>query len=118
MAKICLNNVELEFDVFEAENAEKFQKETQKIIAAAEKAKGENDIGTAIREQCRAVFAFIDALFGKGVHKKIFGDSVNLRTCLEAYNTIISAITEEKDNFLNSVATPKNRTQRRAAGKK
>lgn len=118
MAKMCLNGMELEFDVFEAENAEKFQKETQEIIVAAEKAKGEKDIGTAIREQCKAVFAFIDALFGKDVHKKIFGDSVNLRTCLEAYNTIISAITEEKDGFLNSVAIPKNRAQRRTASKK
>lgn len=105
--KIDINGTKLEFDVFEASSAEKFQKETQKIIDAAEKNKGIKDFGKAIRLQCKSVFDFIDALFGEETHKKIFGESVNLRTCLEVYHKINNAILEDKKDIENMSAALK-----------
>lgn len=94
--KTSVNGVDLEFDIFEASNAEKYQKETQKIIETCEKLKGEQDFGKSIRGQCKAVFGFIDALFGEGKHNEIFGDSVNLKTCIKVYSEINAAIAKDR----------------------
>ncbi len=45
-----------------------------------------------IRAQCTAVFNFFDEVFGDGTAKKVFGKSVNLTTCLNAYEDIIKAV--------------------------
>ena len=45
-----------------------------------------------IRAQCTAVFNFFDEVFGDGTAKKVFGESVNLTTCLNAYEDIIKAV--------------------------
>lgn len=45
-----------------------------------------------IRAQCTAVFNFFDEVFGDGTAKKLFGESVNLTTCLIAYEDVIKAI--------------------------
>lgn len=99
MAKLTINDVELEFDVFEAENAEMYQKGLEKIIALSDKLKGEKDLSKAIRTQCKAVFEFIDSLFGSGTHNKIFGESVNLKACVQAFNDINKAISADKEEL-------------------
>ena len=45
-----------------------------------------------IRAQCTAVFNFFDEVFGDGTARKVFGESVNLTTCLNAYEDIIKAV--------------------------
>ena len=98
--KTIINGVELEFDVYEADNAELYQKETEKIIKVCEKLKGNDDLAKAIRVQCKAIFDFIDTLFGEGKHREIFGESVNLKTCAKAYADINAAIAKDKDEML------------------
>ncbi len=45
-----------------------------------------------IRAQCTAVFNFFNEVFGEGTDKKVFGESVNLTTCLNAYEDVIKAV--------------------------
>ena len=45
-----------------------------------------------IRAQCTAVFNFFDEVFGDSTAKKVFGESVNLTTCLNAYEDVIKAV--------------------------
>lgn len=98
--KTTINGIELEFDIYEADNAELFQKETEKVIKVSKKLKDNEDLAKAIRVQCKAVFDFIDALFGEGVHREIFGDSVNLKTCAKVYADINAAIVADKEEML------------------
>ena len=115
MAKFTVNNTELEFDIFELSNAELFENEVKKCIKTAETAKGNESISAVIKIQCKAVFDFIDALFGEGKHKEIFGESTNLRECITAFQTICNGINSDKAEFISPAP---NRKQRRAAAKK
>ena len=68
-----------------------------------------------IRRQCTAVFEFFDDVFGAGTAKTVFGDVVNLRTCIDAYEEAVNGIQNlDKDlgaYFRNKA--PGNRSQRR-----
>ncbi len=107
MAKMNINGVNLEFDVFELENARKYTEGLKKIEATAAKLNDNTDVLKAIETQCTVVFEFIDSLFGKDTHRELFGDSVNLKTCLKVFNDIvktISADTVEVSEFANSIS--------------
>lgn len=109
---ININGVELEFDVYEADNAELYQNETEKIIKICEKLKDNEDMAKAIRVQCKAIFDFVDALFGKDKHKELFGESVNLKTCAKVYADINSAIASDKEEMLE-ILGPLNITEKK-----
>lgn len=94
MATVKINDFSRDFDVFELRNARNYRDGLNAVSFALEEAKNEEDFVTAIEKQCYAVFAFIDLLFGEGTHKEIFGESVNLITCLTVYKSIVSQITE------------------------
>ena len=114
--KIMINNVSLEFDIFDADNADLFQAETEKVIKAAEISKQEKQLGNSIRIQCKSIFDFIDALFGAGVHNKIFGNEVNLREALSVYKQINNAVLKSKNELMSLTperASVPNRQQRR-----
>lgn len=118
MAKFTVKNIELEFDIFELEKAELFEKEAKIVIEKAKNAVSNTVITAAIKEQCYAVFDFIDALFGEGTHKKIFGESVNLRECTKVFQEICQNIEKDKQAFADETLALTNRQQRRAAAKK
>ena len=46
----------------------------------------------AVRFQCTLVFEFFDTVFGEGTAKKIFGDRVDLKTCIDAYSEAINGV--------------------------
>lgn len=45
-----------------------------------------------IRAQCTAIFNFFDNMFGDGTAKKVFGEKVNLITCVDAYDEVLTEI--------------------------
>lgn len=45
-----------------------------------------------IRAQCTAIFNFFDNIFGDGTAKKVFGEKVNLITCIDAYDEVLTEI--------------------------
>ena len=46
----------------------------------------------AVRIQCTLVFDFFDAVFGEGTAQKIFGEKVNLKTCIDAYEEAVNGV--------------------------
>lgn len=112
MAKFTINDVSLEFDVFELESAEKFQTGLMKIRNRSQELKSETDIVQSIKKQCTDIFDFIDTLFGEGTHKAIFGESINLRTCIRVFADIVGQISADKDTLL-PIATPTKSIQRK-----
>lgn len=80
---------ELNFDIFDADTAERYETATQAVEDATAKVEGER-LSASIRRQCEAVFAFFDALFGKGFHRELFGEKTNLIECLDAFAEFVS----------------------------
>lgn len=86
-----INNVELpDIDVSDALVMENYEAVHDKV---AEKMNNLDVNGKRrselIRIQCEAVFEFFEDVFGEGTAKKVFGESVNLTTCLNAYEAVV-----------------------------
>lgn len=97
---MIINNVELpDIDVSDALVMENYEAAHDKV---AEKMNNLDINGKRrselIRIQCEAVFEFFEDVFGEGAAKKVFGDSVNLTTCLNAYEAVVVEVNhlEEK----------------------
>lgn len=117
---MLINNVELpDIDVTDALVMENYEAAHDKV---AEKMNNLDVNGKRhselIRIQCEAVFEFFEDVFGEGTAKKVFGESVNLTTCLNAYEAVVDGV-----NALDKKAAEKikskfgNRQQRRNQNK-
>lgn len=112
-------DMELDFDIYEADTADEYEKAIKDLQKIAAKVPGES-LGNAIRRQCNAVFDFFDYLFGEGFHKEIFGKKTNLLECIEAFKEFNDIVNEQKKSLESRAqeisaqkATP-NRAMRRA----
>ncbi len=108
---MIINNVELpDIDVSDALVMENYEaahdKVAKKINNLDVNGKRRSEL---IRIQCEAVFEFFEDVFGEGTAKKVFGESVNLMTCINAYGEVVKAVNaadermarQIKGNFLN-----------------
>lgn len=91
---MLINNVELpDIDVSDALVMERYEAAHDKV---ADKMKNLTVAGKRrselIRIQCEAVFEFFEDVFGEGTAKKVFGESVNLMTCINAYEAVKNAV--------------------------
>ena len=74
-----------------------------------------------IRAQCTAVFNFFDEIFGDGTAKKVFGESVNLTICLNAYADVIKAVNalgSKLGNMYKGRANAMNRNNHKGKNRK
>lgn len=109
MAKFTIKNVELEFDIYDLENAEKYEAQVERMREVAEAAKGEKSLAKTIKTQCGAIFEFVDTLFGEGTANKLFGGKTNLVECANVYYKIIDEIGKSRSELSGL-----NRQQRRS----
>lgn len=91
---MVINNVEIpDIDVADARIMERYEAAHDKV---AEKMNGLDVTGKRrselIRIQCGAVFGFFEDVFGEGTAEKVFGESVNLTTCLNAYEAVVNEV--------------------------
>lgn len=117
---MIVNNVELpDLDVSDALVMENYEAAHDKV------AKKMNNLdingkrrSELIRIQCEAVFEFFEDVFGEGTAKKVFGESVNLTTCLNAYEAVVIEVNNlEKKVAGQYKAKFGNRQQRRIQNK-
>ena len=117
---MIINNVELpDIDVSDALVMENYEAAHDKV---AEKMNNLDINGKRhselIRIQCEAVFEFFEDVFGEGTAKKVFGESVNLTTCLNAYESVVVEVNNlEKKVAGHYKAKFGNRQQRRNQNK-
>lgn len=111
---MIINGVELEdLDIYDVEVAEKYEKVLENINKP-QKVEGLKT-SAVIRKQCEAIFNVFNELFGEGTDKKVFGDRVNIKICLEAFASLIDQIDSQKKELDNIVSKySPNRAQRRA----
>lgn len=96
---MIINGVELQdIDIYDLEVAEKFDKELKVVAGVGEKLEGLST-PEVIRTQCTAIFNFFNEIFGEGTDKKIFGDKVNLVTCLKALDEFITQVRDQKGHI-------------------
>ena len=123
---MIFKDMELDFDIFDAETADAYTEAIERTRAEAVKEPGES-LGDAIRRQCTAVFNFFDDLFGEDFHKELFGDKTNLMECIGTFREFVAAVDAQRaalDALMADVeadktakATAPNRAARRAAAK-
>lgn len=117
---MVVNNVALPgIDVSDALVMERYEAAHDKV---AEKMKSLDTNGKRrselIRIQCEAVFEFFEDVFGEGTAKKVFGESVNLTTCLNAYEEVVINVNKLEEKLAGQYKTKfGNRQQRRNQNK-
>lgn len=93
---MIVNGVELEnLDIFDVEVAEKYESELKKVQEKSSETNGKS-LSEGIKIQCNCIFDFFNRMFGEGTDKKVFGDKVNLLTCIKAFEEVISQVNEQK----------------------
>lgn len=110
-----INGVELEdLDIFDADVAEKYEKVLNETIVKFKDVKG-TLTSEIIREQCNIVFEIFNNLCGPGTDKKVFGEKVNLLTCMKAFEELVEHCNSQKSSMekMFNKYSP-NRAQRRS----
>ncbi len=110
--------VELEFDFFDADNLEVYERENAKVaedIKEPMQYEGKNT-ADVLRIQCRIVDNFFDALFGAGTAQKIFKGKANIRDHMKAFGIMAKGAMDARAelNEIEDKYTP-NRAERRQA---
>ena len=112
---MIINGVELEnIDMLDLEVVEKYEKALKSVEGISEIVQGMT-IAESIRTQCNAIFDVFNTLFGEGTDKKVFGDKVNLLTCLKAFEELVIQLNEtnkEVEKLANKYSP--NRATRRS----
>ena len=108
--------VELEYDFFDADQLEAYERETQKVADDIKEPTQYEGKSTAdsLRIQCRIVDNFFDALFGAGTAQKIFKGKANIRDHLEAFGIMAQGAKNARRELdeIEDKYTP-NRAERR-----
>lgn len=78
-------------DVADVLFMEKLERE-QDLVTKTTKSSAGKTRAQIMRTQCTAIFNFFDNMFGDGTSKNIFGEKVNLVTCVEAYEQVLTEI--------------------------
>ena len=92
-----INGVELEFDLLDADTAEKYD-ECMKDMKGIKDKVANMSVGESIRYQCTAVFNVFNDIFGEGTDKKIFGDKVHLGKCLDAFEILVTEANRQAED--------------------
>lgn len=112
---MIVNSVEMEnLELFEVEIAERYEKALKLLETTEIKTEGLT-MAQGIKVQCEIIFEFFDIMYGEGASKKIFGNKVNLVTCLNALGDFMTQINKNNTDTLNSINKKysSNRAKRR-----
>ncbi len=108
--------VELEYDFFDADQLEVYERENQKVASDINEPTQYEGKSTAdaLRIQCRIVDNFFDAIFGPGTAQKLFKGKANIRDHMEAFGIMTQGAMNARAEFdqIEDKYTP-NRAERR-----
>lgn len=117
MSFLNINGVELELDLFDADELEKYERLNKELVEKVSDKSRYDGMSTpdAFREQCRCIDELFDGLFGAGTAKKVFNGKMNIKQHLEAQVMLANeAVNAKKElNAIRNKYSPKNREQRR-----
>ncbi len=105
--------VKLEADLLNPKVARKYEEGIKKVAEVSSHAAESGSGPDWIEKDCNAVIRFLDEIFGPGSAKKVFGEEVDLLTCLDAFEEIV----ELYDNQINPVLAARANALKAKAGK-
>lgn len=111
---MIINGVELEdLDIYDLEVAERYEKALAKVRELSTKDNSKS-LSEGIKFQCNIIFDFFNTVFGEGTDKDIFGNKVNLMTCMKAFEEIVLKVNEQKKEIekLSNKYSPNRATRR------
>lgn len=79
------NGVQYEFDLMDAETADRYDKALKKLEEKEKRIRMSGILAETIKDTCDMVYGFFDDVFGDGSSDRIIGRNYNLRACSEAY---------------------------------
>ena len=112
---MIINNIEMiDLDIYDLEVAENYEKALKLLEGVEDRVKNKG-IAESIKTQCNTIFNFFNIMYGEGADKKIFGDKVNLVTCLDALGEFMEQFNTQGNNTFNSINNKysPNRAKRR-----
>lgn len=111
-----INGVELEFDILDADIAQRYSVAGEELQARLQELDFETlSNAEAIRQECLIVFDYFDEIFGEGTAKAIFKERTNLGKCLDAMDQLTENAAAQRKAFQEKMAKYKsNRAQRRS----
>lgn len=118
--KFKYNGAEYDFDVRDADDAEKFEAAINAMKEAEKEVPKTGKTSEIIRAQCKMLKDFFDCCLGAGAGVAICTDKSNISAHYAAYEHFLNYIKAQKDDILsakNTFAKYSNRQQRRAAAK-
>lgn len=118
--KFKYNGAEYDFDVRDADDAEKFEAAINVMKEAEKEVPKTGKTSEIIRAQCKMLKDFFDGCLGEGAGVAICTDKSNISAHYAAYEHFLNYIKAQKDDILsakNTFAKYSNRQQRRAAAK-
>lgn len=114
------NGAEYEFDVRDADDAEKFEEAIERMKDEEKDVPKTGKTSDIIRAQCKMLKNFFDLCLGEGAGVAICTEKSNIHTHYDAYEQFLLFVRAQKEDILsakNTFAKYSNRQQRRAAAK-
>lgn len=93
--------MELEFDFFDADQLEIYEKENMRVVERVKEPTQYEGKSTAdsIRIQCTVINDFFDAVFGQGTSDKLFKGRNNLKDHMEAFGIMANEAMESRKDL-------------------
>lgn len=109
-------DVEVEFDISDADAAEKFEEAVKKMDESEKLVPKTGKISTIYRAQCKLIKDFFDNCIGPGSGEKICTKADNVRICYDAYDEFLKFVSAQKSGIMSYkdvFSRYSNREQRR-----
>lgn len=105
ITKFSYNGCEYEYDVRDAETAEKFEAAVQRVQVADKNMPKDGKASSQIRYQCGIIKNFFDDCLEPGAGTAICGERDNFGICMEAYTAFLNMIKLQKSEIVRMSST-------------
>lgn len=112
------NGAEYEFDVSDAEDAEKIEKATKSLQEEAKAIPKDGKMSTQIKEQCKLIRNYLDRTLTKDAGVNLCGEKYNLQNHFSAYEAFISFAERQKRELIAHSNNLRNNSNRNKNNKK
>ncbi len=94
-----IRNVEFDFDILRAADADRFQQAVNEMQAAAAAVPKAAGLGAIIRANCAAIDNFLAGVLGDDYDQRLGLDTENLREMKAVYQDVLNAVTAAQKEF-------------------
>ena len=86
-----IKNIEVDFDFLDANDVERLEKATQKLVDKTEEYKEkEISMSEEIRLECEIIEKLLDEVFEEGISQKLFNGKQNLKEHVDVFQDIMN----------------------------